>query len=835
MIRSGPWAALVTALLAATAMLSPGRDRPAFDRPRDGIEAQPFDQPDRAEEFYRAKRLGASTITDPRGAYRVARQQLARMPVYSTRRGEMVSERLAAFSGRSDFETLDTWESLGPGNIGGRTRALAIHPKKPKIMYAAGVSGGIWKTTNKGNRWRPIADDLTNIAVNVLVMDPTDPNVLYAGTGEGYFREEVRATSLPLRGGGIFKSEDAGESWALLDSTRGSSFHWVNDLVISHLDNERLYAATRKGVFRSTDGGASWKRVLKARIKGGCLDLAARTDLDTDYLLASCGTLARATVYRKVAAESAGRWQVSLGDGPEMGRTSLAIAPSDQSVVYALSASNVPGPGGRFEQALHAVFRSDDGGAPGSWRATVRNDDPRRINTLLLSNPIISVLEECGFQGPNEFLAMGWYVNMIEVDPRDPDRVWAAGVDLFRSDDGGARWNPVTYWWASRFNPNYVHADQHRLVFHPKKRATAYALGDGGIFRTTNAAGFVPDSNDGICAPGVSGVDWRDLNNSYGVTQFYHGTAYPDGRTYLAGAQDNGTVRGSDGGPDAWRPLFGGDGGYSAVDPRNENVVYVTFQNGQIRKSVNGGFSFDEAINGITDLANNDSSNFRAFGEFFLFISPLVMDLNDPDRLWTGGTRLWRTDNAAATWSAASTTLRDGGKTSAVAIAEGDSDLVLIGSDTGHIYRSESATGSDQGTTWAATRPRSGYVSSVAFDPVDPGVAYATYAGFGGKHVWRSLDGGRSWSAIDGRGANSVPDVPVHSLVVDPGDSQRLYLGTDLGVLASTDGGDSWVVENTGFATAVTEWLTVNSDRSAGTHLFAFTHGRGAWRVPLDR
>ena len=830
MSRAGPWAAVALALAALTRLATaPPAERPPSE-PRPAPVTRPFDQPDRAEEYYRAKRLGGSTITDPPAAYREARRALGRLPLHSTRGGGLLA-RSSDAGGRD----LESWEFLGPGNVGGRTRTLAIHPKRPKIMYAAGVSGGVWKTTNNGRRWRPIADDLTNIAVNVLAMDPADPSVLYAGTGEGYFREEVRGTALPLRGGGIFKTTDGGESWELLGSTRGRSFHWVNDLVVSHLDSERLYAATRRGVFRSTNGGRSWKRVLKTRVKGGCLDLAARTDLDTDYLLASCGTLTRATVYRKEAAETSGRWQPALTDGPEMGRTSLAIAPSAQNVVYALAASNAPGPGGRFEQALHAVYRSDAGGAPGSWRATVRNDDPRTINTLLLTNPVIAVLEECGFQGPTEFLAMGWYVNMLAVDPGDPDRVWAAGVDLFRSDDGGRRWNPVTYWWAEPFNRNFVHADQHALVFHPRRRSTAFSLNDGGIYRTTGANGFVPDTDDAICTPGVSGVTWGRLNNSYGVTQLYHGTVYPDGRTYMAGAQDNGTVRGSDGrGPNDWRRIFGGDGGYSAVDPRDERIVYVTFQNGEVRKSTDGGITFDVATDGITDLERNDTSSFRAFGDFFLFITPLVMDPNEPSRLWTGGRRLWRTDDQAGRWSAASANLVAGGKASAIAVAPGDSDRVVVGADSGHIYRSEGAAAAGEQTAWASSRPRPGFVSSVAFDPNDPNVVYATYAGFGGRHVWRSANGGRDWTAIDGRGEHRVPDIPVHSLAVDPDDSERLYLGTDLGVLVSVDGGDGWAVENTGFATAVTEWLAVGGEAGGETWLFAFTHGRGAWRVPLE-
>ena len=235
---------------------------------------RPFDSPDLADAFYRMKRSGSM---DPRGAYDEARLRMREMPRYSTRDGAFL-DRQGHSNSRRVAGTLDSWEELGPGNIGGRTRALVIHPKTTRIMYAGGVSGGVWKTTNSGRRWRPVGDELANLAVNTLAMDPDSPKILYAGTGEGYFREKVRGTGLPLRGGGIFKSEDGGASWAQLAKARKKAFLWVNDIVISVQDSARVYAATRKGVFRSTDGGASWRRVLRSRENGGCLQLVLRED-----------------------------------------------------------------------------------------------------------------------------------------------------------------------------------------------------------------------------------------------------------------------------------------------------------------------------------------------------------------------------------------------------------------------------------------------------------------------------------------------------------------------------------------------------------------------------
>lgn len=195
-----------------------------------------------------------------------------------------------------------------------------------------------------------------------------------------------------------------------------------------------------------------------------------------------------------------------------------------------------------------------------------------------------------------------------------------------------------------------------------------------------------------------------------------------------------------------------------------------------------------------------------------------------------GGKQMWRTRNGAANWSQASADLA--GSTTAIAIAPTDSNFVLAGVSGGQIHRTTIGLNSDADTLWPYAKPRTGYVSGLAFDPSNRDVAYATYSTFGGKHVWRSLDGGVSWQAIDGAGAGALPDIPAHCIVVDPTNTQRLYLGTDLGVFVSIDGGASWAVENTGFANVPVESLSLNVVGYT-TQLFAFTHGRGVWRVTL--
>jgi hypothetical protein len=182
----------------------------------------------------------------------------------------------------------------------------------------------------------------------------------------------------------------------------------------------------------------------------------------------------------------------------------------------------------------------------------------------------------------------------------------------------------------------------------------------------------------------------------------------------------------------------------------------------------------------------------------------------------------------------ASAVLGDSGWVSALAVHPTSSDTVVVGTSEGFIHINRDAGDSHSTTIWPSVRPRDGFVSGLTFDPTDPNTLYATYAGFGGDHVWRSLDVGATWSPLDGEGPASLPDLPVHGVVVDPGDSERLYVGSDLGVFTTVNGGRTWAVENTGFANVVTEALHLERDQDDQWWLFAFTHGRGAWRVPLQ-
>ncbi len=794
--------------------------RPLPERLREGLEERAghrADRPDAAVEFFRAQRVnGPGGVPSER--YLAALERMRDLPRHSTAAGRFLPSRAAAGVRGGDQlmaadETGATWEPLGPGNIGGRTRSILVDPTDPSVMYAGAVAGGVWTTTDGGAHWAPLTDTLPNLAVATLAFGAT-PQVLYAGTGEGVYNGDA------VRGAGIFASSDGGATWSQMAGTDVPDFYHVNKIVVGPASGE-VYAATRTGVWRFD--GASWAHALDPQRFGGCLDLAARADGGGDTVFAACGTFVQAAVYRAAQAQTGAAFSVVLED-TGMGRTSLAIAPSSPTTIYALSAEIRPGP---YQDGLHAVFRSDAGGDPGTWTATVRNTSSTHLDTLLLSNTVYASLVECRYDNRNQYYNQGWYDNVIAVDPTNPDRVWAGGIDLFRSDDGGQHWGLASFWWGTPgHDPSYAHADQHAIVFPPDYDGATnkriYFGNDGGLFTSADALGATLTGDQAPCDPSHGTFAFSDLNHGYGATQFYHGSVFPGATAYYGGTQDNGTVLGTDAwGSDGWVPILGGDGGVTAINPnRPMTTFYGEFTGASIAKTIDGGSHFFDATKGIDQ------------GDGFLFITPYVLDARNPQVLWTGGAHLWRSTNGGAFWRRASAAVvHDPNAVSAIAISPLDSNRLLIGDTAGFIRRTTAGLAAGPRTRWSGTQITQGWVSEIAFQPGSSSVAYATVSTFGVPHVWQTTDGGLHWAPLDGA---TFPDVPADSIAVDPGNPGNLYVGTDVGVFFSGDGGASWAVESTGFPATVADHLAVSPALDGGNWLFAFTHGRGVWRVHLQ-
>jgi len=773
------------------------------------------DSPFEAAEYFRQQRVPDSGGL-PIERYFEAQRHARGMRSYSLRAGRFVDH---AISGAA--ATFGTWESLGPGNVGGRTRCLVIHPTNSNIMWVGGATGGVWKTTDGGQSWTPQTDFAPVLTINSLVIDPNDPNTLYAGTGE---------QTQNWRGAGIFKTTDGGQTWAQIPSTATTDFYFVNHIAVSPAVSSHIYAATNSGLWASTDGGASWKLSLASPDGGpaptltggttnGCFDVTIVPGQPADGVFAVChptGSLQYA-IFRNSDAAGQGTWTMVHSD-PNMWYTVLAVAPSQTSTIYALSVtidSSSP-----YAKGLLAVYRSTSGGDPGTWTTRTSNQDSNRLNTAILSiDSAYSFGSFCSESVP-DYNGQAGYNLALAVDPLDPNRVWAAGIGIFRSDDGGANWG---------YAFDGAHPDQHFLAFDPgfngADNQVLYNVNDGGVYKTTQARG-----KTGTCASVSSAVTWTALNNGYQTTQFYHGVPYPGGGAYFGGTQDNGTLRGTDfSGPGQWGSIFGGDGGVSRVDPVNVNIAYVETPHGAMAKSADGGITYVNASNGLNEAALN-----------FPFVAYYVFDPANSLRMYVGGTQLWRSEDGAAHWTAASAPVDqpagalDNIRT--VAVSPADPNLVLFGVSHGRIFRNANALASNGTTVWSYSQPRSGNVSHLEFDPRQPSTVYATYTTFdsapGDGHVYRSSDSGVTWTRIDGTGSTGLPDVPVETLLVDPDDSTRLHVGSDLGVFASLDGGSTWVRDDNPFANAIT--TTLDIDRHAGVkYLYAFTYGRGVWRVPL--
>jgi uncharacterized protein (TIGR03437 family) len=568
----------------------------------------------------------------------------------------------------------------------------------------------------------------------------------------------------------------------------------------------------------------TWKQSL-GNLYNGCQDLVIRTDTTTDYLFASCTGVTYTddyTIWRNQDVTGSGKWTM-VQTAPHMIRTSLALAPSQQTTIYAMAAS-LGGTQG-YDNGLLAVFRSTTNGDSGTWTTTVANTDPNLVNTDLLSS------FSCK-SGTPPSQNQGWYDNVLAVDPTNPNVVWAGGVYLFRSDDGGVN-------WAAALLPptvpvaQYIHPDHHVIVFHPGYNGSSNQImfegNDGGLYSTDSALAPVVISNSSFfCAPTTLSMTWTDLNTTYVATQYYHGIAYPGGGAYFGGAQDNGVSRGSDAvGPNQWSLLSSGDGGVVAVDPADANAILYSTENLSLMRSSDG-VNFTKAISGITETSAS-----------FPFIAALGADPNNGSEMFLGGTtNLWRTVDGANSWTAAAP-VEEMSSVTAIAVSPRDSNIVLFGTATGRIYRSSNALATNASTFWQFAVPRSdfaSFVGSIAFDWNNPDVVYATYSTFnnnpGDAHVYKSLDGGVTWAASDGSGASAIPDVPVFRLLVNPHDSAMLIVGTDLGVFVSTDEGNSWQRDSDPFSDVITEELAVDQN-SQSNWLFAFTYGRGTYRTGL--
>lgn len=672
------------------------------------------------------------------------------------------------------------WTWLGPGNIGGRIRSILIHPTNPDVMWIGSVTGGIWKTTDGGANWAPLDDFMGNLSVTTMVMSPSDPNVIYAGTGEGvYLVSNVRDL---IRGAGVFKSSDGGTTWSQLPSTANDDWYHVSRLAIHPTDSHILLAATSTGIWHSFDAGATWTK----QDPFAMLDINFNpTDGHKCVASGSAGSGVRYSI------DGGLTWNAATGI-PPFGRVEIAYASSNPAIVYA----SVDNRGGE-------LYVSTDGG-----------------QTFTLRNT-----------GQDFFSAgggsQGWYDNALWVDPTNSNTLIVGGIDLWRSTDGGATFIKISRWESA---PHSAHADHHVIVessqFNGTTNRTVFFGNDGGLYRAFDV--YSVSQFDG----------WTELNNNLGITQFYSGAGNPASGRVIGGTQDNGTLRYT-GNTETWNTPFGGDGGWSAADPTDPNYMYGEYIYLNVHRSSNGGVS-SEYISG--QFWNGSEWAWKAVPFQIpdavtgnaLFIAPFVIDPNNSNRILAGGASLWRTNDAKTpnTNAAGPSWALIGNPSisliSAIAIAKGNSDLIWIGYQNGDVYFTTNGTAA--APVWTRVDLNSAglpdrYCTRITIDPTNTNRVYVTFGGFTPDNVWRTNDNGSSWVNITA----NLPSAPVRSLAIWEQNPNNLYVGTEVGVFASANGGQSWSASNDGPTNCSVDELFWMNDT-----LVAATHGRGMFSIKIE-
>lgn len=675
------------------------------------------------------------------------------------------------------------WNSVGPRNIGGRVRSIAIDPTNHNVIYAGSVSGGIWKSTNAGASWAALTDFSPNLVIGCIAIDPSNSSIIYAGTGEGYFNVDA------LRGIGILKSTDAGASWSVLTNFVNASapyyYYFINKIVIRPDNPDILFAASTgggAGIWKSTDAGANWNKI-SSPVTGSkfCTDLVLNSS-NADTMYAAFGLFSPDGIYR--STDGGSTWSKLTNGFPAIStnynRISLAIAPSNPSVLYACLSDSI--------YYTHSIQKSTDAGL--TWDTVHIPYD----NSVLVKGTHLG--------------GQGWYDNVIAVYPTDPNTVFTGGIDLFKSTTGGTSWTQISDW-----NTGIVHVDQHAITFDPTNPATIYFGNDGGVFRTTDA-----------------GSTFSSLNSGLVTAQFYSGAVHPSQEIYYGGTQDNGTLK--SGALPAWSMIFGGDGGFTAVDFNTPSTVYTEYVYLSIQKSLNSGGSFNRAINGIPP---NGTSQTEGTSDRCSFIAPFVMDPSDPLTLVAGTYRVFRTINGAQSWSTISGDLTGDGAgaqtapgsvITAIAVAKSSRPTIYVGTSGSSTSTSKIWVTIDSGSSpWSPiNKPNlpNRHMTSIGIDPGNRDHAFLAFSGYGTGHIYETTNRGTVWTNASG----DLPDIPVNAIVIDPASASHVVIGTDLGIFETTNDGVNWSQENSGLANVSVSDLDLRPDG----YLFAATHGRGMFK-----
>ncbi|HUR64771.1 MAG TPA: PKD domain-containing protein [Chitinophagaceae bacterium] len=434
------------------------------------------------------------------------------------------------------------WNSLGPKNQGGRSRTMLIDANDVtgNTVFAGSVGGGLWKTTNisaASPTWVAVDDLMGNLAITSIAQDPTNAQVIYVSTGEGYFNGDA------IQGLGVWKSTNGGTSWSQLASTNNSNFYYCQKIVVN--STGVVLVATSTGLRRSVDGGTIFTKVLgtglgiTGAVSNHCYDVEIAANGDV------YGSL-NTTVHKSTDAGATFGAAQTLSVAAS--RIELACAPSDANYVYALCESG---------SVISGVMRTTNGGGTWTTRTEPNDADP-------------------GVPDADFSRQQAWYDLSIAIDPNNKDVLFVGGIDLFKSTDGAGSWTQVSHWYGG-FGFQYVHADQHHALYKTGSSSEMYFVNDGGIYRTTNANTANPTITD-------KGVN-------YVTAQFYACAMHPTAVTnhFLAGAQDNGSHLFTSGIIQNTTQVTGGDGAFCHIDQDEPQYQFTSYVYNDFYRSTDGG------------------------------------------------------------------------------------------------------------------------------------------------------------------------------------------------------------------------------------------------------
>ena len=650
------------------------------------------------------------------------------------------------------------WTNLGPvqqpGNAGtgqpngnGRVNAIAFHPSDPNTIYVGAPAGGLWKSTDGGQTWTSNTDSLPTLGVSSIAIDYTNTDIMYIGTGD---RDAGDAEGM-----GVMKSTDGGATWQFAKEGMGDVT--VGRLIIHPADHGILLAATSGGVFKTTDGGQTWTESINGNFK----EIVFKPD-DPSVVYAS----AAGKFYRSGdTGDTFTRITSGIGNAS---RGVIAVSPANSNVVYFLTSQN---------SVYSGIYRSDDAGL----NFTLKSDSPNIL----------------GYDCNGGSGGQGWYDLDVAVHPNNADIVYAAGVNIFKSTDGGVTWNIVTHWVGSCGVPA-VHADCHDLEFSPLT-GYFYAGNDGGIYYSTN-----------------SGYTWTEITSGLAISMVYRiGQSATNPDKVMNGYQDNGTATYL--GDSSFLTVMGGDGMDCAYDYQNSLYAYGEYYNG----------------GGISRIYNNHNQGGIAAGisESGAWVTPILLDVNDPETMYVGMKNVWRSHDIrdyAVHWQQISDNL--GGindkNMRVLEQSEANPDILYAARWDGKLFRTDNLQ--DDNPVWVeASLPADGTPTDIESNPFDENTVYITL----NYSVYKSEDKGETWTSITG----NLPAASKNTIEYYKNDNEGLYVGTDAGIYYKNAGMNEWVSFSGGFPVSanVTE-IEVFYDTSgpSGDMVRASTYGRGLWSSP---